>query len=216
MAIAAQERLYGLLRAAAFGQPPPADGEIECLPGLPGPVDAILAFTAHHVLAANVDPAAVRAVLPPEDLAAPMSPRFLLWLAEQLGAAPGALDLVLAAPAAPGPPPLPLSTATVEHPRVTRAQRLRHNVTVYTDPTGDGLLAVGQGLAGRWELAFEVALPRRGRGLGRALAAAARCLVPSDEPIFAQVAAGNAMSLRAILAAGYRPIGSEVLYYRPH
>jgi GNAT superfamily N-acetyltransferase len=153
-------------------------------------------------------------VLPPDDLAAPMSPRFLLWLAERLGSSPGALDLVLAAPAELGPPPLALERATVEHPRVTRAQRLRRNVTVYSDRSGGGLLAVGQGLAGRWELAFEVAPPFRGRGLGRALARAARHVVPPGEPVFAQVATGNAMSLRAILAAGYRPIGSEVLFYR--
>jgi RimJ/RimL family protein N-acetyltransferase len=30
--------------------------------------------------------------------------------------------------------------------------------------------------------------------------------------VFAQVAPGNAASLRAFLAAGFRPIGSEVLF----
>ncbi len=49
----------------------------------------------------------------------------------------------------------------------------------------------------------------RHRGLGRALVAAARRL--AGEPVWARVAAGNARSLRAFQAAGYRPVGSEAL-----
>lgn len=44
------------------------------------------------------------------------------------------------------------------------------------------------------------------------LAAAALGLVPAGAPLFAQVAPGNSSSLRAVLAAGYQPIGSEVLF----
>lgn len=51
----------------------------------------------------------------------------------------------------------------------------------------------------------------RGHGLGRELAAAALGLLPADTPIFAQVSPGNSHSMRATLAAGYRPIGGEVL-----
>jgi RimJ/RimL family protein N-acetyltransferase len=32
--------------------------------------------------------------------------------------------------------------------------------------------------------------------------------------LFAQVASGNAASLRVVEAAGFRPIGSEVLFHR--
>jgi hypothetical protein len=39
-------------------------------------------------------------------------------------------------------------------------------------------------------------------------------LAPRGEPLFAQVAPGNAASLRAFLAAGYRPVGAEVLFLR--
>jgi hypothetical protein len=42
--------------------------------------------------------------------------------------------------------------------------------------------------------------------------AAARALIPPGEPVFGQVAPGNARSLRAVLAAGFKPIGSEVLF----
>jgi RimJ/RimL family protein N-acetyltransferase len=37
-------------------------------------------------------------------------------------------------------------------------------------------------------------------------------LIPKGDVVFAQVAPGNAASLRAFLAAGFRPIGSEVLF----
>jgi hypothetical protein len=70
-----------------------------------------------------------------------------------------------------------------------------------------GLLTLGRGVAGRWEVAVEVSRP--GRGLGRRLFAAARGLV--DEPVWAQVAPGNAASVRAVLAAGFRPVGAEAL-----
>jgi hypothetical protein len=43
------------------------------------------------------------------------------------------------------------------------------------------------------------------------LAAAARALAPERRPIWAQVAPGNAASVRAFLAAGYRPVGAEAL-----
>jgi RimJ/RimL family protein N-acetyltransferase len=59
-------------------------------------------------------------------------------------------------------------------------------------------------------VSIEVDEDARGRGLGRELALAARAL--AREPVFAQVSPGNSASLRAFLAAGYRPIGSEVLF----
>jgi hypothetical protein len=66
-------------------------------------------------------------------------------------------------------------------------------------------------VAGRWEVSFEVAPAARGRGTGRALAAAALGLLPAGTPVFARVSPGNSVSLRATLAAGYLPIGGEVL-----
>ena len=62
------------------------------------------------------------------------------------------------------------------------------------------------------EAGFEVIAERRGEGLGRLLAGAARHLVPSESGIFMQVAAGNAASLRAVLAAGFVPVGAEILF----
>lgn len=80
--------------------------------------------------------------------------------------------------------------------------------------TARGGLILGRGLVGRWEVAFEVEPHARGRGLGRALAAAALGLLPVGTPVFAQVAPGNSISLRATLAAGYVPVAAEVLLPR--
>jgi GNAT superfamily N-acetyltransferase len=210
------ERLVRLLQDAARGSPPAPDGVVEVWPAPDGPVDAVLAFTAHHVVAAGVDPDLVAERLPEGDLGAPMSPGFLGWLGERLGSLPGSLDVVLAAEGVGGDPPLELLPVRGpgRHPRAARAARYRGDLQVWTDPEGAGVVVLGRGLAGRREVSFEVDPARRDRGLGRLLVAAARHLTPPSEVLFAQVAAGNAASLRVVGAAGFRPIGAEVLFHR--
>jgi GNAT superfamily N-acetyltransferase len=210
------EPLLRLLHDAANGRPPAADGVVEVWPAPAGPVDAVLAFTAHHVIAAGIDPDLVAARLPGGDLGAPLNPAFLDWLGRRLGSRPGSVDVVLAAPGLGGSPPLNLRPAPdpAGHPRAARALRYRERLEIWTDPEGAGVLVLGRGLAGRRELAFEVDPARRNRGLGRRLAAAARHLTPAGEPLFAQVAPGNAASLRVVAATGFRPIGAEVLFHR--
>src|SRR4029453_4699267 len=131
---------------------------VEVWPGPEGPVDAVLAFTAHHVVAAGVDPDLVAAWLPEGDLGAPMSPGFLIWLGERLGSHPGSLDLVLAAPGLGGAPPpdLPPGEDPAPPPPAAGAQRCRRALRVWTDPDGAGVLVLGRGLAGRREVSFEV------------------------------------------------------------
>jgi GNAT superfamily N-acetyltransferase len=210
------ERLLRLLHDAARGFPPPADGLVEVWAPPPGPVDAVLAFTAHHVVAAGVEPELVAARLPDGDLSAPMGAAFLGWLGERLGSRPGSLDVVLAAAGVGGTPPLELvvGVGLDRHQRVARALRYRDDLRIWTAEGGAGVLVLGRGLAGRREVAFEVDPARRNRGLGRLLVAAARHLTPPGEPLFAQVAPGNAASLRVVEAAGFRPIGAEVLFHR--
>jgi GNAT superfamily N-acetyltransferase len=209
------DRLLRLLHGAATGAPPAADGVVEVWPPA-GAVDAVLAFTAHHVVAAGVEPALVAGRLPEGDLTAPMSAGFLGWLGEQLGSLPGSLDVVLAARGLGGEPPLELRAGVDpdRHPRAARALRYRGDLEVWTSPDGAGVLVLGRGLAGRREVSFEVDPGRRNRGLGRLLVAAARHLTPPGEPLFAQVAPGNAASLRVVEVAGFRPIGAEVLFHR--
>src|SRR5258708_13265381 len=84
----AATRLTELLRAAANGHFPAADGGVTVLPQ-PSARDAgVLGFTAHAVVFADVNPEWVTAQLPPGDLAAPLAAPFLPPL-----------------PAPPNPPP---------------------------------------------------------------------------------------------------------------
>jgi hypothetical protein len=205
-----------VLMAAAAGRPPPADGAVTILAPPPGRVRGVLAFTAHHVVALGLDPDEVRGRLPAGDLTAPTGPAFLVWASERLGVAPGPVDAVLVTFGAEAIPGLRLVPwAGNDHPRVERARAYRDDVRAFGEEGGRGLLTIGRGLAGRWEIAFEVEPGARGHGLGRGLAAAARALVPVGEPLFAQVTPGNVASLRALLAAGYVPVGSEVLFPKP-
>jgi GNAT superfamily N-acetyltransferase len=169
----------------------------------------VLGFTGHHVVVTDAEEAWVRAQLPP-DLSAPLNPPFLTALGARTGRRTNNIDLVMVAPSLPGPPRLRLTeTGATDHPRVARARRYRDQLRSWT--TAGGVLVVGRGLAGRWELALEVDEPARGRGLGRALVTAARQLVPGGALLWAQVAPGNAASVRAILAAGFVPVGAEAL-----
>lgn len=215
---AAGAALRQVLEDAAAGRFPPADGVTRVMPAPDGPVHAVLAFTAHHVVAADVDPDEVTAHLDPDDIAAPMGTPFLFWLGGRLGAVPGTLDVVLAARAGASAPPFPDEIREIDpgpgRGRVGRALRYRSDVRAWATADGNGLLVLGRGLAGRWEASFEVSPGARGRGLGRTLAAVSLLAVPRGERVFMQVAPGNVASLRAVLGAGFRPIGAEVLFHR--
>jgi GNAT superfamily N-acetyltransferase len=170
----------------------------------------VVSFPAFVVVAADVEPDWAIDLLPPDDLAGPLCPPFLTALCAKTGRVAGNIDMLMLAPRDPGPADIALRpVADLDHRRVRRARQFRDELTVYE--ADGGVLIIGRGLAGRWEAAIEVDEDARNRGLGRALAAAARTVVPEDRPIWAQVAPGNASSLRAFLAAGYRPVGAETL-----
>jgi GNAT superfamily N-acetyltransferase len=209
-----------VLAGVVTDQPPPPDLSVTVLPRASGPaVAAVLGFTAHHVVVADVDPEWVHSVLPPDSLSARMGPAVLSALAEKVDAEPGALDLVMLAPAGAEPVPPraaiwpvdPNRPAWAGHPRLDRSRRYREDVRAWRSDDG-GLIALGRGLGGRMEVSIEVEPDCRGRGVGRRLAAAATGLVPPNVPLWAQVAPGNVASVRAFLAAGYGPVCAEVLF----
>lgn len=204
-------RLAALLQDAARGAFPEPDGAVEVLPPPAGRAMAVVGFTAHHVIAAAVTEDWVGAQLAGGDLRAPMSPRFLTALGRELGLRDDGVDVVLAASGLEGEAAL-TEVARDSHPRVARANAHRERVRVFEDATGAAVVILGQGLALRTEVAIEVEGPGRGRGLATHALLEARRLVGADEVLFAQTAPGNAVSLRALLAAGFRPIGSEVLF----
>jgi predicted GNAT family acetyltransferase len=209
----AKTRLARLLRDAAEGRFPPADGLVTVFPQ-PSARDAgVLGFTAHAVVFADVEPDWVSNQLPPGDLGAPLGPPFLQALSAATNRRPGSIDMVCVADPQTGPPPLDLTPdSDPEHPRVARALNYRDDVRAWQ--ADGGVVLLGRGVAGRWETAIEVDENRRERGLGRALARAARHLVPDGERLWAQVAPANAASVRAFVAAGFVPVGAEILLAR--
>ncbi|MEV0189785.1 GNAT family N-acetyltransferase [Kitasatospora purpeofusca] len=207
--------LREILADAGGGVFPPSDGSVTVVPQ-PSPREAgVLSFSAHAVVFTDEDPDWVRATLaatPSDPLAAPLCPPFLTAFARRTGRENGNIDLLTVADRLPGAPPLALAPVEDrEHPRVVRALRYREDVRVFEAEGGSGVLVLGRGVAGRWECSIEVGPAARGRGLGRALALAARHLVPDGELVWSQQAPGNATSVRAFQAAGYRPVGAETL-----
>ncbi|MFB6887772.1 hypothetical protein ACFCX4_00445 [Kitasatospora sp. NPDC056327] len=127
----------------------------------------------------------------------------------------GSVDLPTVADRPAGPSPLGVEPVVDgEHPRVVRA--LRHHEDVRVDErvfgAQDGLavlvlvLVPGRGVASRRECAAEGAAGARGRGPGRV---AARHPVPEGGWARSRRAPGNATSVRAVRAAGHRPVGTR-------
>ncbi|HXP19289.1 MAG TPA: GNAT family N-acetyltransferase [Streptosporangiaceae bacterium] len=206
----ASDQLATLLTNVAAGRFPPADGGVTVLPQ-PSLRDAgVISFTAHAVVFIDADPDWVTGNLPAGDLAAPLSPPFLQTLCHATNRRAGSIDVLCVTEPLPGPPPVDLTPEPdLGHPRISRALSYRDDVRAWR--ADGGVVLLGRGVAGRLETAIEVDEDRRGRGLGRQLATAARHLAGARTPLWAQVAPGNAASVRAFLAAGFTPVGAEVL-----
>ena len=187
--------LLDVLHAAADGVFPPADGRAVYLPPLPRGA-AVLSLTARVYLATD------RRVPGLDGYGSALRPEVLRRIAGEREI--GTLDVTLVARGL-GAGSLPVRTDLDDHPRVRHARAFRDSVQVYGDERG--LVTVSAGLAGRTEMSVEVATP----GTGRALIREALRLVPPGVPLFAAVAPGNARSLRAFLAEGFVPLGSEVI-----
>jgi len=200
--------LVAVLDDAAAGRFPPADGGVTIVPP-PSARDAgVIGFTAHAVIFIDADPGWVAAQLPAGDLSGPLTPAFLQSLCTRTNRRAHSTDMLCVAPPLPGPPEIALMPEPdLGHPRIARALHYRDEVRAWR--ADGGVVLIGRGVAGRWETAVEVDPERRCRGLGRALAAAARHLVPGGAPVWAQIAPANATSVRAFLAAGFKPVGAE-------
>ncbi|MEU1476341.1 GNAT family N-acetyltransferase [Streptomyces sp. NPDC005760] len=209
------ETLRDILDAAARGVFPPADGSTTVVPQACHREAGVLSFTAHSVVFTDEDPEWIHATLRGLDcdaLAATMNPRFLTALLDRTGRRSETIDAMLVADPLPGEPPLALrEIEDASHPRITYARRRRDDIRAWT--AEGGVLVTGRGVGGRLEVSVEVDEDVRQRGLGRALVTAARHLV--EEPLWAQVSPGNARSMRAFQAAGYRPVGAEAVLLAP-
>ncbi len=196
------------------GKFPAADGAVEVVPAPPTTNAAVLAFTAHHVVAADVDPDWVREQVSADTYTAPMGAQFLAALGARVGQPAGSLDIVFVARSlAWAAAPLTLrETEARTHPRVARAERYRLEVRAWETVDGMGVITIGRGLGGRWEASYELDPAVRGQGIGRLLATAARHLVEPGERLFVSVAPGNVASIRATLSAGFEVVGAEALF----
>ncbi|WP_217361665.1 hypothetical protein [Aeromicrobium stalagmiti] len=126
------------------------------------------------------------------------------------------LDAVLVARGAGGRPVLVDRPDLVDHPRVAFAAAVRDELRVLgrADPGRRDVVIVSRGLAGLTELSLEIQPSRRGHGAAGNLVADALTSVPAGEIVVAAVSPGNAASLRALLGAGFTPVGSMQLFRR--
>ncbi len=89
-------RLRWRCEAAARGEFPEPDWELEIVPAPTRVVAAVCGFTGHYLIATDLPEDEVRRQLGADDPAAPMNPTFLGWLGRRLDANVGHVDLVLA------------------------------------------------------------------------------------------------------------------------
>ncbi len=197
--------LHRALLDATEGRFPDVDGAVEVVEPMAGDPHAVVEVTGHSFVVTDCDAGEV-AARGVDGFGGASQPDLLRWLAGPDGWI-GSLDAVLFARGVSGGR-LPARSDLDDHPRVTRSRAHRRDVHVYGDSTG--LVTIGRGLVDRLEVSVEV-LGARTPGTGRRLIGEALALIPAGEVVFAQVAPGNAASLRAFLSSGFAPIGAEIL-----
>jgi hypothetical protein len=206
--------LAAILDDAVSGRFPAADGAVDVLPADRDGTRAVVAFTGHAYVLADVDDGELARRMPDAKgggFGGALHPDVLRWLAGD-DREIGSIDVMLVARGVGGAsiPATRLDDMLADHPRVLRAMHHRRDVQVLVEP--DGVVILGRGLVGRRELSVELFEPASASaGAGRRLIAAGLAAVPVGEWCWAQVAPGNARSLRAFLACGFTPIASEVL-----
>ena len=216
---AGEHPLAGLIADAAAGRFPVPDGGWRRVPPWRPGLEAVISFTGHAVFAMAPDITDDRlASLGADGFGGAHDPRLISALAGPEGWI-DALDMLMAGRGAgrPGLPPRLVGRPDLaSHPRAGFAARLRDapRVLGYPDQHRSALAIVSRGMAGLTELSFELEPGRRGQGGGAGLAADALGAIPSGQLVVAAVAPGNAASVRALLSAGFVPLGSLQLFRR--
>jgi hypothetical protein len=211
--------LADLITAAAAGRFPAVDGGWRRVPPWRPGLEASFAFTGHSVFAVAEDVTNERlAALGADGFGGAQDPRLITALAGP-GGWIDCLDMVMTGRGSgrPGEPPkLADRPDLATHPRAVFAARTRDQPRMLGYPGhGRGALAVvSRGIAGLTELSFELEPERRGQGGGARLVRDALSTIPAGRLVLAAVAPGNAASVRALLAAGFVPLGSVQLFRR--
>jgi hypothetical protein len=182
-------------------------------------VEAIVAFTGHAVLAMAPDIPNQRLVaLGADGFGGAHDPRLITALAGP-GGWIDSLDILMAARGSghPGAPPRLVGRPDLAaHPRAAFAARVRDQPSLmgYEDRQRSALAVISRGIAGLTELSFELEAGHRGQGAGTELVRDALTAIPAGQLVLAAVAPGNAASVRALLSAGFVPLGSLQMFRR--
>ena len=213
--------LADIIRDADAGRFPPADGGWSRVPPWragPGG-EGIVCFTGHAVFALSADISHQRITeLGADGFGGATHPRLLCGLTGPSGWI-GTQDAVLAGHGtggAGGEAALVPRPDLSSHPRAQYAASIRDTPRTYgyPDRARSAVAILSTGLAGLTELSFELEPDRRGGGQATGLIRAALATLPTGELVVAAAAPGNAASLRALLAAGFTPLGSVQLLGR--
>jgi len=216
---AGEHPLACLIAAAAAGRFPDPDGSWERVPLWRPGLEAIFSFTAHAVFAVAPDISDRRiASLGADGFGGAHDPRLVAALAGPDGWI-DVLDMLLAGQGTGHPGAATRLVGRPDlaaHSRVRFAARIRDEPRVlgYPDPGRSAVATISRGIAGLTELSFEIEPGRRGQGGGARLAADALSVLPAGQLAVAAVAPGNAASVRALLSAGFVPLGSVQLFRR--
>jgi len=211
--------LAELITDAADGRFPEADGGWRRVPLWRPGLEAIIAFTGHAVLAVAPDIPDQRLIsLGVDGFGGAHDPRLITALAGPDGWI-DSLDMLMAGRGtghASEPPRLVGRPDLVTHQRAAFAATIRDQVRPmgYPDRSRSALALISRGIAGLTELSFELEPHRRGQGGGAELVRGALTAIPAGQLVVAAVAPGNAASVRALLAAGFVPLGSSQLFRR--
>jgi hypothetical protein len=211
--------LAELITEAAAGRFPAPDGGWRRVPPWRPGLEAIIAFTGHAVLAVAPDiPDRLLVSLGVNGFGGAHDPRLIADLAGPHGWI-DSLDMLLAGRGSghPGEPPRLVDRPDLAaHPRAAFAAAIRDRPRPlgYPGPDRSALAVISRGIAGLTELSFELEPVRRGRGSGAGLVRDALSAIPAGQLALAAVAPGNAASVRALLSAGFAPLGSVQLFRR--
>jgi hypothetical protein len=207
--------LAEIILAADAGRFLPADGGWSRVPTWRDGVEGIVCFTGHAVFALGSDVSHERiAELGADGFGGAAHPRLLSGLVGPDGWI-GSQDALLAGHGTGAGPEAALVSRPdlSSHPRAQYAATIRDSPRPfgYPDPARSALAILSTGLAGLTELSFELEPDRRGGGQATGLIRAALATLPAGELVVAAATPGNAASLRALLAAGFTPLGSVQL-----
>jgi hypothetical protein len=212
-----------LITAAAGGRFPDADGGWRRVPPWRPGLEAILSFTGHAAFAVRPDiPDRLLVALGADGLGGAHDPRLITALAGPDGWI-DSLDILMVARGTgrAGVAPRVIERPDLAtHPRAMFAAGIRDHPRPlgYPDPQRSALAVISRGIAGLTEMSFELEPTHRRAGGGADLVRDALSAIPSGQLAVAAVAPGNAASVRALLSAGFVPLGSLQLFRRagPH